>query len=63
MLFFKLLSFGFSLKETLKLPKQYIAKQKITSLFNNITDTVKKNFQKLTRRLRIANSKFLILNE
>ena len=35
----------------------------MTSLFNNITDTVKKNFQKLTRRLRIANSKFLILNE
>ena len=42
----ELLSFGFSLKETLTLLKQYVAKQKMISE-NIITDTVKRTFKKL----------------
>ena len=46
MLFFELLSFSFSLKETLTLLKQYTAKRKMISE-DSITDTVKRASKKL----------------
>ena len=46
MLSSELLSFGFSLKETLTLLKQYTAKRKMIPE-NIITDTAKRTFKKL----------------
>ena len=48
MLSSELLSFGFSLEETLTLLRHYIANQKMISE-NIITDTVKKAFEELLK--------------
>ena len=48
MLSSELLSFGFSLKETLTLLRHYIANQKMISE-NIITDTVKRAFKELLK--------------
>ena len=59
MLSSELLSFGFSLEETLTLLRHYIANQKMMSE-NIITDTVKKTFEELlkVKRNKVSTKSF-----